>query len=175
MYDDLESDLDAYLAEADAFPHWDQDDRDDEGWMPASEEEVDRLLRHCGRAEAEEERLRAFHRSQVARLDEWLADRTAGPQRIQNGARRALEGWCRKVWDRADGHAWKLPFGVLRLTAARESLEVTDEAVAVAWCEANDRGDLVKKALRGLEVKSMVRAVSDPEELSDGRKAWQAL
>ena len=170
--DDLERDLGDYLAEVDHIPDFDNDSDDE--WMPDGEEEADRLVRHLGRAEAEEARLRAFHAAQVAKLDEWLADRLAGQQRIQAGARRALEGWCRKVWAGAGGHVWNLPSGVLRLTAPRQSMVVSDEPAALAWLEEH-APQAVRKAVDKTEAKALLRSVGEiGEDPESGRKWYSA-
>jgi hypothetical protein len=106
---------------------------------PVDPNGAERLLRRKKWAERQIAEHRAVAQAELDRINEWLADRIAGPTRIADECDRALDGYARAVHgaDLEHGREIKLPSGVLRLTKPMQSIAVVDEKAAAEFLRDN--------------------------------------
>jgi hypothetical protein len=115
-----------------------------EDFAPQSTDDANRLLWHLRRATAEVSTVQALYDAERARMDTWLAERTAGPLARIAELERALDGWARMV-HAADPKAktWALSNGTVRVRPARASVEITDASFLIEWAKRTEAWELL--------------------------------
>jgi len=147
---DWAQDLDEFVREED----W--RDEDFESEPPRIEDmagaaRVARRLSGLARDRADVEATAA---AEIGRIRSWAEDRTFGIDKQSAWLGRALRAYM----EQTGSLTASLPSGVGRLRPPRARIEFTDEDEFVAWCEQNDRDDLLAK-------RPSKSAVADAEDL----------
>lgn len=129
---------------------------------------LDRLLQRIGELEAQEAGSRMAAKLRKAMVDAWLVDETMGI-----GSQRAyLEGQVRAI-----AETWypfpkgkksrTLPHGSFGFRKAPDTVEITEQALAIPWAEENDVTVKVTKEVQKTPVKKFIAetgVLPDPEK-----------
>lgn len=126
---DLHDDLDAYMADDDAW------DIDTDPEPITSEIDAERWLRRRRRILADKATIEQVRADQQARLDAWHADRVEGTDRALAYIDRQLDGWMRAHVATGGAQTVTLPSGTIKATRQQPEWRYTDESAFVEWAQ----------------------------------------
>lgn len=110
-----------------------------ESWSPGSLDDVEKALRTLERGTAEWARVQEQAVVWRAEIDAWAADQCRPLVASASYLVNVLERWAISERVRSGGKvkSWKLPSGSVSTSQGRDSVEIEDEAVLLAWCREN--------------------------------------
>lgn len=123
------------------------DDATRDAWRIDGEGEAGWALRQLARAVAEEQRIRQLADDRIALIEQWRDQALKAPLADGEYFVGRIRDWRRRLQaeDPTTPATIKLPEGRIERRKNPDAVEVTDDALFIAWCDLNEEPELVRE------------------------------